>query len=136
MQKPDAVIFDWDDTIVDTWQVVRSAINTTLEAFGHAPWSEDEARKRIGPPARSLFSGLFGGLLSRRARRDRVGAQALVAIDEQGAVALGFGEFGANLFAGFGHGRIGGQGVAGNEGGEGDGNNRQAVFHDSFLWEG
>lgn len=60
MQKPDAVIFDWDDTIVDTWQVVRTAINTTLEAFGHAPWSEDEARKRIGPPARILFSGLFG----------------------------------------------------------------------------
>ncbi|MDP2206107.1 MAG: HAD family hydrolase [Alphaproteobacteria bacterium] len=60
MQKPDAVIFDWDDTIVDTWQVVRSAINTTLEAFGHTPWSEDEARKRIGPPARVLFSGLFG----------------------------------------------------------------------------
>jgi phosphoglycolate phosphatase len=60
MQKPAAVIFDWDDTIVDTWQVVRSAINTTLESFGHAPWSEDEARKRIGPPARVLFSGLFG----------------------------------------------------------------------------
>ena len=60
MQKPDAVIFDWDDTIVDTWQVVRSAINATLEHFGHAAWSEDEARKRIGPPARVLFSGLFG----------------------------------------------------------------------------
>lgn len=60
MQKPDAVIFDWDDTIVDTWQVVRSAINATLEHFGHKPWSEDEARKRIGPPARVLFSALFG----------------------------------------------------------------------------
>lgn len=60
MPKPDAVIFDWDDTIVDTWHVVRSAINATLAHFGHAPWSEDEARKRIGPPARVLFSGLFG----------------------------------------------------------------------------
>ncbi len=60
MQKPDAVIFDWDDTIVDTWQVVRSAINATLEHFGHQPWSEEEARKRIGPPARVLFSSLFG----------------------------------------------------------------------------
>lgn len=60
MQKPDAVIFDWDDTIVDTWQVVRHAINATLAAFGHAPWDEDEARRRIGPPARILFSDLFG----------------------------------------------------------------------------
>lgn len=59
-QKPDAVIFDWDDTIVDTWQVVRSAINATLAHFGHDAWTEDEARKRIGPPARVLFTGLFG----------------------------------------------------------------------------
>lgn len=57
---PAAVIFDWDDTLVDTWPVVRHAINATLEHFGHKPWSEDEARKRIGPPARVLFSQLFG----------------------------------------------------------------------------
>jgi phosphoglycolate phosphatase len=60
LPKPEAVIFDWDDTLVDTWPVVRSAINATLTAMGHAPWSEAEARQNIGPPARVLFSRLFG----------------------------------------------------------------------------
>lgn len=60
MTLPKAVIFDWDDTIVETWQVVRAAVNHTLESFGHTPWTEEEARLRIGPPARVLFSGLFG----------------------------------------------------------------------------
>lgn len=60
MSKPRAIILDWDDTLVDTWQVVRTAINTTLVAMGAQPWTEEEARLRIGPPARVLFSGLFG----------------------------------------------------------------------------
>ncbi|MBI1214590.1 MAG: HAD hydrolase-like protein [Alphaproteobacteria bacterium] len=58
--KPRAVIFDWDDTLVDTWQVIRNALNVTLKAMGREPWTEEEARNRIGPPAKVLFSGLFG----------------------------------------------------------------------------
>jgi phosphoglycolate phosphatase len=59
-QKPRAVIFDWDDTLVDTWHVVHQAVNVTLAAMGHHIWSEEEARRRLGPPARALFSDLFG----------------------------------------------------------------------------
>lgn len=57
---PKAVIFDWDDTLVDTWPVAFAAINTMLEAMGHAAWSEEEANRRIGPSARDLFPQLFG----------------------------------------------------------------------------
>lgn len=60
LPRPQAVIFDWDDTIVNTWRIIHAAINVTLEHMDHAPWSEDEARQHIGPPARVLFSGLFG----------------------------------------------------------------------------
>lgn len=60
MQKPRAIIFDWDDTLVDSWRIIHAALNTTLTAMGAAAWSEDEARQRIGPPARVLFTGLFG----------------------------------------------------------------------------
>ncbi len=59
-QKPKAIIFDWDDTLVDTWKVVHNAVNTTLVAMGRDPWSEEEARQHLGPPARVLFTGLFG----------------------------------------------------------------------------
>lgn len=58
--KPKAVIFDWDDTIVDSWHTVREALNAALVAMGHGAWSEDEARRRIGPSARDLFQQLFG----------------------------------------------------------------------------
>jgi phosphoglycolate phosphatase len=58
--RPKAVIFDWDDTLVDTWDVVRAALNAALVHMGHAPWTEEEARVNTGPPARVLFSRLFG----------------------------------------------------------------------------
>jgi len=58
--KPKAVIFDWDDTLVDTWGVVTAAINTTLRHMGHAEWDEEQMRLNIGPPARVLFTRLFG----------------------------------------------------------------------------
>ncbi|MDE1152421.1 MAG: HAD family hydrolase [Micavibrio sp.] len=60
MPNPKAVIFDWDDTLVDTWGVVTAAINTTLRHMGHAEWSEEQLRLNIGPPARVLFTRLFG----------------------------------------------------------------------------
>lgn len=60
LPAPKAVIFDWDDTIVNTWRIIHAAINVTLRHMGHAPWTDDEARQRIGPPARVLFTELFG----------------------------------------------------------------------------
>lgn len=60
LMRPKAVIFDWDDTIVNTWRIIHAAINVTLQHMGKAPWSDDEARQHIGPPARVLFTGLFG----------------------------------------------------------------------------
>ena len=48
----------------------------------------------------------------------------------------GLGQFGADLFAGLGGGGVGSESVAGNEGGQGDGDNRETGFHDSFLGGG
>lgn len=60
LPQPRAVIFDWDDTIVDNWAVALEALNTTLEHMGHDRWTDDEARRRSGQSARDLFSKLFG----------------------------------------------------------------------------
>lgn len=60
LPQPKAVIFDWDDTLVDSWATALFAMNATLTAMGHAPWSDDEARRRAGPSARDLFRQLFG----------------------------------------------------------------------------
>ena len=60
LPKPRAMIFDWDDTIVDNWRLALEALNDTLEHMGHARWSDDEARRRAGPSARDLFTDVFG----------------------------------------------------------------------------
>ncbi len=60
LPKPKAVIFDWDDTIIDSWGLSLEALNTALVAMGHAPWSDAEARRRAGPSARDLFQQMFG----------------------------------------------------------------------------
>jgi len=58
--KPRAILFDWDNTLVDSWPIILDALNTTFEAFGMAPWSMDEARVRVRKSMRDSFPGLFG----------------------------------------------------------------------------
>lgn len=60
LPKPRAIVFDWDDTLVDNWHTAFSALNAALVHMGADPWSEDEARRRSGPSARDLFTQLFG----------------------------------------------------------------------------
>ena len=58
--KPRAVIFDWDDTVVNNWGLAVQALNTALVHMGHAAWTNEECLRRSGGSARDLFSGLFG----------------------------------------------------------------------------
>jgi phosphoglycolate phosphatase len=60
LPQPRAVVFDWDDTLVDNWNTAFKALNTALVHMGAEPWTEDEARRRSGPSAKDLFTGLFG----------------------------------------------------------------------------
>jgi len=57
---PKAIIFDWDNTLVDSWPVIHDALNTTLTAFSHTPWTLAETRQRVRKSMRDSFPGLFG----------------------------------------------------------------------------
>lgn len=59
-ELPRAVLFDWDNTLVDNWESIRQALNATLEAHGMAPWSLAETRRRVARSARDGFPALFG----------------------------------------------------------------------------
>jgi len=58
-RPPRAVLFDWDNTLVDTWPVIHDAMNTTLGAMGHAPWTIEETRQRVRRALREAFPDLF-----------------------------------------------------------------------------
>lgn len=57
---PKALLFDWDNTLVDSWDVIRAAMNETLLAFDMEPWSPEETRRRVAKSAKDAFPRLFG----------------------------------------------------------------------------
>lgn len=57
---PKAIIFDWDNTLVDTWPIICHAINIALEKMGHKKWSEEKIKSRAHLSMRDYFPKLFG----------------------------------------------------------------------------
>ena len=60
LPKPKAVIFDWDDTIVDNWPMSVIAFNAMLRHMGMEEWDNDTQIRRRGASARDLLTGMFG----------------------------------------------------------------------------
>ena len=58
--RPDALLFDWDNTLVDTWPVIHEALNHTLRAMNHPEWTFAETKQRVRLAAREAFPRLFG----------------------------------------------------------------------------
>jgi len=57
---PEAVLFDWDNTLVDAWPGIASALNAALARFGHPAWTLDEVRACARRSLRESFPSLFG----------------------------------------------------------------------------
>ncbi len=60
VQRPRAILFDWDNTLIDSWAIIHEAQNAVLEAFGHARWSLAETRSRVRKSMRDAYPDLFG----------------------------------------------------------------------------
>lgn len=58
--RPRAVLFDWDNTLVDNWGAIRAALNAALRAFGHAEWTLEETHARVRRSLRETFPEIFG----------------------------------------------------------------------------
>lgn len=58
--RPTALVFDWDNTLVDAWPGIAGALNAALTAFGQKPWSLTEVRERVRASLRDTFPGMFG----------------------------------------------------------------------------
>ncbi len=60
LKKPKAIIFDWDNTLVDTWPLIHRAIDTTMEHMGREPWGLEKVKDNIHKSMRESFPEIFG----------------------------------------------------------------------------
>ncbi len=60
MQRPDAVLFDLDGTIIDSRVPFATSVNHTLRAHGQQPREPEELWSYLGPPTHEAFTELFG----------------------------------------------------------------------------
>ena len=59
-RRPKAIVFDWDNTLIDSWGSIQDAQNHTLAHFGLEPWSLEETRRRVRGSMRDSYPELFG----------------------------------------------------------------------------
>ena len=57
---PKALVFDWDNTLVDSWAMIHAALTATFTAMDAIPWTMEETRARVRASARDTFPKLFG----------------------------------------------------------------------------
>jgi phosphoglycolate phosphatase len=61
LTRPRAILFDWDNTLVNTWPTIVECYRDTFVALGETPWTDAEVRARAHGSLRDVFPSLFGG---------------------------------------------------------------------------
>jgi len=60
LRPPRAILFDWDNTLVDTWATIHEALNFLMRAMEKPEWSLAETMVRTRLSLRDAFPPLFG----------------------------------------------------------------------------
>ena len=63
--RPVALLFDWDNTLVDGWSGITAALNATFLAFGKLPWTVEDTRNRVRVSLKESFPVMFGDAWER-----------------------------------------------------------------------
>lgn len=58
--RPRAILFDWDNTLIQSWGIIHDAMNLTLAAMGHPLWTREDIELKVRASLRDTFPGLFG----------------------------------------------------------------------------
>ena len=59
-QRPDVLLFDWDNTLVDGWVGITAALNAAFGAFGKPIWTTEDTRNRVRVSLKESFPVMFG----------------------------------------------------------------------------
>lgn len=60
LARPKAIIFDWDNTLVNTWPVIHQALHATFVQMGLEPWTIEMVKERVARSMRDSFPAIFG----------------------------------------------------------------------------
>ena len=60
LRPPRAIIFDWDNTLVDTWATIHEALNFLMRAMDRPEWTLVETREKVRLSLREAFPLHFG----------------------------------------------------------------------------
>lgn len=60
LPKPKAIIYDWDNTLVDSWPLIQQSIDKTLIEMGHEPWGIEKVKNSVHKSMRESFPLVFG----------------------------------------------------------------------------
>lgn len=60
LNKPKAILFDWDNTLADTWPTIHYALEKTFIDMGEKPWTMEEVKVRVHRSLRDSFPPIFG----------------------------------------------------------------------------
>lgn len=60
MSTPVAVLWDWDNTLVDGWAAIEAGLNATFRAFAMPEWDRAMVLARVRGSLRDTFPGMFG----------------------------------------------------------------------------
>lgn len=58
--RPVAILWDWDNTLVDGWAAIEAGLNAAFRAFGLPEWDRTEVLARTRKSLRESFPALFG----------------------------------------------------------------------------
>jgi phosphoglycolate phosphatase len=58
--RPRAILFDWDNTLVDSWATIHEALNHCMAAMGKELWSLAETKEKVRLSLREAFPHQFG----------------------------------------------------------------------------
>jgi phosphoglycolate phosphatase len=60
LPRPRAILFDWDNTLVDSWVTIHEALNITMAAMDKPLWSIQETKEKVRLSLRESFPRHFG----------------------------------------------------------------------------
>ena len=60
LKQPRAILYDCENTLVDTWPTIVESYHDTFTALGQTPWTAEEVRDRAHGSLRDAFPTLFG----------------------------------------------------------------------------